>query len=69
MFQRTERVATVDAFIHLVGAVLVALVTDWSVLAVGVLQVVAALPLQAVHHGVPLTVVPTQDVVRLGGGV
>ena len=57
MFKRTERVATVEAVIHLVGAVLVALVTDWSVLAVGVLQVVAALPLQAVHHGVPLTVV------------
>ena len=47
---------------------MVTLVTDWSLLALRVLQEVAALPHLAEHHGLPLPVVGTEDVVRLGVG-
>ena len=64
----TEIVSTVEAILQLVGAVLVTLVTDWSLLTLRVLQEVAALPHLAEHHGLPLPVVGTEDVVRLGVG-
>ena len=58
--------STVETILQLVGAVLVTLVTDWSLLALRVLQEVAALPHLAEHHGLPLPVIGTEDVVRLG---
>ena len=65
----TEIMSTVQTIVHLVMAVLVTLVTDWSLLTVGVLQVVAALPDLAEHHGVPQVVIGAEDVVRLGVAV
>ena len=61
--------STVQTIVHLVMAVLVTLVTDRSLLTVGVLQVVAALPDLAEHHGVPLVVIGAEDVVRPGVAV
>ena len=44
---------------------MVTLVTDWSLLTLGVIQEVAALVGLAEHHGLPLPVIGTEDVVRL----
>ena len=51
--------------IQLIGAMLVTLVTNWSLLALRVLQGVAAPRDLAEHHGFPLFVIGAEVVVRL----
>ena len=58
--------STVQTSLKLVGAVLVTLVTDWSLLTLSLLQEVAALPDRAEHHWPPLLVIGAEVVLRLG---
>ena len=51
--------------IQLIGAMLVTLVTNWSLLALRVIQEAAGLPDLAEHHGFPLFVIRAEVVVRL----
>ena len=57
--------SAVNKMIQLIGAMLVTLVTNWSLLALRVLQGVAAPRDLAEHHGFPLFVIRAEVVVRL----
>ena len=61
--------STVQTILHLVVAVLVALVTDGSLITVSVLQEVTAVIDRVEHHGLPLAIIGAEDVVRLGVAV
>ena len=61
--------STVETIIQLMGAMLVTLVTDWSLITVCVLHEVAAVIDLVEHHGLPLAVIGAEEVVRLGVAV
>ena len=62
----TEIMSTIETIFNLVVAVLVALVTNWSLLTLRLVQEDAAQPDFAEHHRLPLTVTEAEDVVWLG---
>ena len=57
--------STVETIIQLMGAMLVTLVTDRSLITVCVLHEVAAVIDLVEHHGLPLAVIGAEEVVRL----